>query len=54
MHFDGSLWTTQVSSTGADLMGIWGTGAKNIYAVGLGGTIIHFDGASWSKVQPVP
>lgn len=28
--------------------GLWGTGPNNIWAVGLLGTILHFDGAKWA------
>lgn len=34
------------------LRAVWGTG-KDLWAVGNGGIIVHFDGATWTK-QPVP
>lgn len=33
---------------GNELHAIWGSGAADIWAVGVGGTIMHFDGHSWS------
>jgi hypothetical protein len=32
-----------------DLNGIWGASATQVYAVGQGGTILYYDGASWSE-----
>jgi hypothetical protein len=32
------------------LQGIWGSSADDIYVVGDSGTIVHYDGASWSTV----
>jgi hypothetical protein len=33
------------------LKAVWGTARDNVYAVGLGGTIRRFDGASWQEVS---
>ena len=33
--------------TTEDLSEVWGSASDNIYAVGKGGTIIHYDGTSW-------
>jgi hypothetical protein len=32
------------------LYGIWGTANDDIYAVGVGGTFLHFDGNEWTDV----
>ena len=32
------------------LYGVWGTSATNVFAVGAGGRILHFDGSSWSSM----
>jgi hypothetical protein len=32
------------------LLGIWGTAANDIWAVGYGGTFLHYDGSSWQVV----
>jgi hypothetical protein len=33
-----------------NLNAIWGTAANNVYAVGNKGTILHYDGTSWSSM----
>ena len=37
----------QVSSF---LAATWGAGANDVYAVGDGGLLVHYDGSSWTKV----
>jgi hypothetical protein len=32
---------------------LWGSGAKDVWAVGTRGTILHYDGATWEKADPV-
>ena len=44
------VWVEQFSGTGSTLSSVWGADAKNVWAVGNGGTIIKWDGATW--VQP--
>jgi len=40
---------------GNDLMGVWGTAssgaAASVWAVGTAGTILHWNGSAWSKVE---
>ena len=33
------------------LYGVWGNSASDIFAVGEGGTILHYDGSSWSPMD---
>ena len=42
-------WTdiTPAIST-QSLYSVWGTSATNVYAVGLNGTILHYDGTTWT------
>ncbi len=40
-------WTLETSVTPSGLTGIWGADANNIWAVGLNGTIIHWNGTTW-------
>lgn len=35
----------------ATLRGVWGRSARDVWAVGDGGTVLHFDGAAWSRVE---
>ncbi|MBX3220318.1 MAG: hypothetical protein KF795_07335 [Labilithrix sp.] len=40
-------------STRYALTSVWGSGKNDVWAVGSGGTIIHYDGAAWSRT-PTP
>ena len=40
-------WTAQASGTTQSLTGVWGSRATDVFAVGHGGTILHYDGVSW-------
>jgi uncharacterized protein YjdB len=44
------IFAPMASATYAQLNGVWGTSATNVYAVGNGGTILHYDGASWTSM----
>lgn len=46
-------WVSVTSPTNSTLRAMWATSDSNIYAVGDGGTIIHYDGSAWTKVTPV-
>ncbi|MBI5546872.1 MAG: hypothetical protein HY901_23565 [Deltaproteobacteria bacterium] len=41
-------WKTQASNTQRDLNGVWGSAANDVWAVGAGGTVLHYSGNSWS------
>ena len=43
-------WAVMPSGINSDLNAVWGTGPSNVYAVGNGGIILHFDGTSWTKM----
>ncbi|MGA6924948.1 MAG: outer membrane protein transport protein, partial [Desulfosarcina sp.] len=38
------------SGTTEDLYGIWGSAANDLFAVGMAGTILHFDGTAWQAM----
>jgi uncharacterized protein YjdB len=44
------IFAPMVSGTTAQLNGIWGTSATNVFAVGDVGTILHYDGSSWAPM----
>jgi hypothetical protein len=43
----GWCWSDTTLQSNA-LTGVWGAGANDVWAVGAGGTILHWDGATWS------
>ena len=44
-------WEQQKPITQAEsINGIWGTSDTNVFAVGYDGTILHYDGTSWSSM----
>ncbi len=52
LHYDGDSWTSVgLPEIVEALVGIWGSGPNDIFAVGDGGTAIHFDGQSWSHME---
>ena len=50
MFYDGISWSDMVSNTYADLNGVWGNSATDVYAAGTAGTILHYDGTAWSAM----
>ncbi len=44
----GGIWTPMTSPTTANLLGVSGSGPDDVFAVGAGGTIAHYDGVAWS------
>lgn len=54
LFWDGSRWREALvpASTGT-LAAVFIAGANDVWAVGMGGTIIHWDGISW-VIAPVP
>lgn len=57
-HFNGTNWTEYRSEyflargdTVYPLYAVWGSSPDDVWAVGDKGTIIHWDGSEWKKVQ---
>jgi hypothetical protein len=58
MHYDGAKWQLASSAPVYDLNGVFGTGPKNVFAVGATSTLIpgpgefwRYDGVSWKSVS---
>lgn len=47
----GASWS-EVATVDAELRDVWGSGPADVYAVGTGGTVLHFDGAAWAPLSP--
>lgn len=51
LHWDGVGWkATQFDGTRA-LRAVWGTSKEDVWVVGAGETLQHFDGKRWSPIQ---
>ena len=44
-------WTAMASGTTERLNDVWGSSATNVFAVGNGGTILHYDGTAWTRME---
>ncbi|MGM0577239.1 MAG: hypothetical protein ACQEXJ_16050 [Myxococcota bacterium] len=51
VHQDGE-WTEQAVPTTQHIRGVWGSAADDVWAVGLAGLILHYDGEEWIKLDP--
>jgi hypothetical protein len=55
VHWDGTTWTLyHIQDMGLDAsagFGIWGTSSSNMYFVGLNGSIVHYDGSTFTKME---
>jgi len=55
IHWDGTTWTLyHLQNMGLDVcsgFGIWGTSSSNMYFVGLNGSIVHYDGSTFTKME---
>jgi hypothetical protein len=45
-----SDWTAMSSGTTETLWGIWGFSGSDVFVVGEGGTILHYNGAAWAPM----
>jgi len=44
-------WSCVPSGTVQSLYRVWGSGSRDVWAVGAGGAIVHWDGAAWSGIR---
>jgi hypothetical protein len=51
--FDGCAigWSPMPAGTTADLNTVWGFSGDDVYAVGTGGTVLHYDGVAWRTLD---
>lgn len=51
--FDGTSWKQQAAREfkGVSLHAVYALGTKHVWAVGTGGTILYFDGSSWTRQE---
>ncbi len=49
LHYDGVTWNE--TAQGNICYGVWGTSASNVFAVGNGSQIFHFDGSTWTLME---
>lgn len=57
LHFDGAAWSERAAGLSEDLLGLWGTTATEVCAVGGRadpGRLAEFDGAAWGNARTVP
>ncbi len=49
------MWRADpLASTGGELSAVWGTSAADVWAVGAGFTILHYDGSAWRSGPAAP
>jgi len=54
VHWDGNNWILyrfQDMGINASSLSLWGTSSSNMYFVGLEGSIVHYDGSSFEKME---
>lgn len=50
LQWNGVAWTVRKHSSPEILYGVWGSDAKNAWAVGGKGTIVQWDGKAWTSL----
>lgn len=51
-HFDGRDWTPAILPDDAGMLSwVYGFRADDVYAVGVGGTALHWDGSTWTALD---
>ena len=46
-------WLNPLPTGGGSIHDVWGTSGTDVFAVGQGGTILHYDGTTWSEMESV-
>ncbi|RPJ61789.1 MAG: hypothetical protein EHM23_05675 [Acidobacteria bacterium] len=50
--FSQGVWEWQSPLPRVSLFGVWGSAPDDVFAVGAKGTILHYDGSSWTDMDP--
>jgi hypothetical protein len=53
LHWDGTSWSQLTIPDVPTLRAVWGSGPRDVFAVGGGGTVLHYDGSTW-KIMAAP
>jgi hypothetical protein len=53
LHFSEGGWSRMKTPEG-HFFGVWGSSGSDVFAVGSGGVIIHYDGTAWSRMESPP
>jgi len=48
VYDNGSAWSAMKYKLSNNLWGVWGSSASDVFAVGSGGTILHYNGSAWN------
>jgi hypothetical protein len=58
IHWDGQNWTLYhlfdmgvLGQNDGSVSKLWGTSSQNIYFVGRNGTVVHYNGTTWHKIE---
>lgn len=56
LHHDGTAWTATTTPTSERLIAVWGSSARDVYAVGGAGRglLLAYDGAAWTELATAP
>jgi hypothetical protein len=49
IHFNGTAWTEQEVTNAGPLHAVWGSSPTDVWAAGYKGTLLHYNGATWSN-----
>lgn len=49
IHYDGKSWKEQSTPAGNRLLSVWANSGSDVWACGLNGTLLHYDGLQWSR-----
>lgn len=50
-RYNGTSWSANAAPVDTTYYGIWGTSANDIFAVGIGGVIVHYNGTRWMQMD---